>query len=96
LLVRLCFFCYGLRGLGKGLTRKHAAVYQPTVYTGDMGEKPTFDNDEHERLLSERYAQLAMFDAFDALVDMALDGVITMEQAETAWKNDGQLTLDIK
>jgi hypothetical protein len=47
--------------------------------------KEIFDFDEHEKQLAERYRQLARFESFDKLVDMALDGVITMAQAQTAW-----------
>lgn len=45
-----------------------------------------FDYEEHERQVSERYAQLAKYDAFDQLVDMALDGVITIDEALAGFK----------
>lgn len=50
--------------------------------------KEQFDFDEHERQVSERYRQLALYESFDKLIDMALDGVITMDQAKVAWEND--------
>lgn len=43
--------------------------------------QPEFDNDEHERKLAERYRRLGAIDAFDKFVDLALDGVITMDEA---------------
>lgn len=48
----------------------------------------TFDFEEHERMFAARYEQLAKFDAFDKLVDMALDGVISMGDAQTAWESE--------
>jgi len=51
-------------------------------------EKSAFDWEEHERQLAERYTQLARYEAFDKLVDMALDGVISMEDAKTAWESE--------
>lgn len=51
-------------------------------------KEPGFDFDEHERQIAERYLQLARYEAFDKLVDMALDGVITMDQAKTAWESE--------
>ena len=47
-----------------------------------------FDFTAHERMVAERYARLARYDAFDALVDMALDGVITMADAKKEWEAD--------
>lgn len=47
--------------------------------------QPEFDPEEHERQVNERYAQLSRYESFDMLVDMALDGVITMEEAKTEW-----------
>ena len=40
-----------------------------------------FDNDAHEQAVADRYEQLARISAFDAFVDMALDGVITLDEA---------------
>lgn len=51
-------------------------------------EKSTFNFEEHELQIAERYRQLALFDAFDKLVDMALDGVITMSDAQVAWESE--------
>lgn len=51
-------------------------------------ELADFDFDEHERQIAERYRQLARYEAFDKLVDLALDGVITMEEAKIAWFQD--------
>jgi hypothetical protein len=47
-----------------------------------------FDEEAHNNAINERYRQLARFDAFDKLVDMALDGVITLEQAQVAWESE--------
>lgn len=47
-----------------------------------------FDFEQHERVLSIRYQQLARYDAFDKLVDMALDGVIDMKDAQIAWESE--------
>lgn len=47
-----------------------------------------FDFETHERMLADRYAQLARYEAFDRLVDMALDGVISMQDAKTAWETE--------
>lgn len=49
-------------------------------------KQPEFDFDAHERAIALRYEQLARYEAFDRLVDMALDGVITMPEAKTAWE----------
>lgn len=49
-------------------------------------EQLSFDFDKHEAMLAARYEQLAKYDAFDKLVDMALDGVITMDEAKIAWE----------
>lgn len=56
-------------------------------------KQPEFNFEEHERMLATRYEQLAKFDAFDKLVDMALDGVISMGDAQTAWESE-VLTFD--
>jgi hypothetical protein len=45
-----------------------------------------FDNDAHEAMLAERYRKMALLETFDTLVDMALDGVITMDQAIEEYK----------
>lgn len=47
-----------------------------------------FDFETHERMLSERYLQLAKYEAFDKLVDMALDGVISLQDAQIAWETE--------
>lgn len=47
-----------------------------------------FDFEAHEARVSERYRQIARIKAFDFLVDMALDGVITMTQAIEEFKAD--------
>lgn len=47
-----------------------------------------FDNEVYEERLAERYVQLAKYDAFDKLVDLALDGVIKMSDAKTAWETE--------
>ncbi len=47
-----------------------------------------FSFEAHEKMLSERYVQLARYEAFDKLIDMALDGVITLEEAQTAWESE--------
>lgn len=47
-----------------------------------------FDWDNRERELALRYEQLARYEAFDKLVDMALDGVISLEEAKVAWENE--------
>ena len=47
--------------------------------------KKELDFNKAEREMAEAYAHKARIEAFDTLVDMALDGVITMEEAEQAW-----------
>ena len=49
---------------------------------------PDFDFEAHERQLAERYKQIAKYEAFDKLVDMALDGQITMTEAQVAWESE--------
>lgn len=51
-------------------------------------EQLEFSFEEHEKMLSARYEQLAKFNAFDKLVDMALDGVISIEDAKSAWMSE--------
>lgn len=50
--------------------------------------QPEFSFEEHERMLAARYEQLAKYEAFDKLVDMALDGVISIGDAKTAWESE--------
>lgn len=45
-----------------------------------MTEQLDFDE------IQTRLAEKARFDAFDTLIDMALDGVITMEEAQVEWE----------
>lgn len=47
-----------------------------------------FDNDAHEAQVAERYRRLALFDAFNGFVDMALDGVITMSEALQGFREE--------
>lgn len=49
---------------------------------------PDFDWDARERAIALRFEQLAKYEAFDKLVDMALDGAIEMSDAKTAWENE--------
>lgn len=49
---------------------------------------PEFDSESHEQMLATRYEQLARYEAFDKLIDMALDGQITMAEAKTAWESE--------
>lgn len=51
-------------------------------------ENQVFDNEAHERAVAERYRRLAMYDAFNTFVDLALDGTITLEQALTAFMDE--------
>lgn len=44
--------------------------------------------DRELEVLAAYYERQVKYDAFDKLVDMALDGVITMEQAKTAWESE--------
>lgn len=56
-----------------------------------MGKKDKladFDFEEHEHQLAMRYEQLALYEAFDKLVDMALDGVISIDDAKVAWESE--------
>lgn len=48
----------------------------------------SFSFEAHEAMLAVRYEQLAKYEAFDKLVDMALDGVIEMSDAKTAWESE--------
>lgn len=45
-----------------------------------------FNADKHEAAVAERYRRIARYEAFDTLVDMAMDGVITLDQAKTEWE----------
>jgi len=51
-----------------------------------------FDSDKHDAFVSERFKREAerrnRVDAFDKFVDLALDGVITMEQALTGFAEE--------
>lgn len=58
------------------------------VMAKNKKEKLEFNFEEHEHWIAERYRMLARFDAFDKLVDMALDGVISMTDAQSAWENE--------
>lgn len=51
-------------------------------------ENSVFDNDAHELRVAERFRQLARYDAFDQFVDLALDGVIEMDEAISAYVED--------
>lgn len=48
----------------------------------------SFNFEAHEAMLSERYIQLARYEAFDKLIDMALDGVISIEDAILAFESE--------
>lgn len=50
--------------------------------------QPEFNFEEHELMIAARYEQLARFEAFDKLVDMALDNVISMADAKAAWEQE--------
>jgi hypothetical protein len=47
-----------------------------------------FDEHAHEAHVAARYEKLARIAAFDRLVDMALDGSITMDEAIGQYKTD--------
>jgi hypothetical protein len=47
-----------------------------------------FDNEKHEQLVAERYERIASYGAFDKLVDMALDGQISLSEAISEFKID--------
>lgn len=51
-------------------------------------EQLPFDFETHERVLSKRYVQLARYEAFDKLVDLALDGVVSLADAKKAWESE--------
>lgn len=51
-------------------------------------EQPNFDPEAHEEWVSARYRRIAMFDAFDKFMDLALEGVITREEAITAFSEE--------
>lgn len=51
-------------------------------------QKPVFDDEAHEKHLAERYAFLARVAAFDRLVDMALDGQISMPEALAQFRTE--------
>lgn len=38
--------------------------------------------------LAAYYERQAKYEAFDKLIDMVLDGVITMDQAKVAWESE--------
>ena len=47
-----------------------------------------FDLNDHEKEIAEFYEKQVAYSAFDKLVDLALDGVITLDQALTEYKQD--------
>jgi hypothetical protein len=47
-----------------------------------------FDHEKHEQRLAERYRRLSQYDAFDKLVDLALDGQISLSEAISEFKTD--------
>lgn len=47
-----------------------------------------FDNEAHEAFLAERYERVNRLDAFDRFVDLALDGVISMDEAIKAFTEE--------
>lgn len=47
-----------------------------------------FSFEAHERMLADRYIQLARYEAFDKLIDLALDGVITIKDAITTFESE--------
>lgn len=47
-----------------------------------------FSFEAHEAMLAVRYEQLAKYEAFNKLVDMALDGVISLTDAKNAWESE--------
>jgi hypothetical protein len=48
----------------------------------------SFDPEQHDAHVAASYERLFKFDAFDRLIDMALDGQITVEEAIGAYKGD--------
>lgn len=54
-----------------------------------------FDANEHDARIVEYYRRQARIKAFDQFIDLALDGVVTLDEAIEAYKADGQqLTID--
>jgi len=62
------------------------------IYLMGLPKPGRFDPDKHEKFVQERFAEearrRARYDAFDALVDMALDGQITLQEAITEFELD--------
>lgn len=58
-------------------------------------ESLPFDNDAHEAHIAARYERLAAIAAFDAFIDMAIDGVITMDEALKAYKDEYGIAITI-
>lgn len=44
--------------------------------------------DRDRQLIADFYERKARIEAFDKLVDMALDGVITLQEAQVAWESE--------
>lgn len=47
-----------------------------------------FDPEQHEKEVAERFARLAKYDAFDRLIDLALIGQVTLEDAIQAFREE--------
>ena len=58
---------------------------------------PEFDPEAHEKFVRslhaeqpENYAQLQRYALFDELIDFALDGVVTIDEAVAQYKHDAE------
>ncbi len=47
-----------------------------------------FDADKHEKGIKDGYARLAKYALFDEMIDYALDGMVTLDEAVIQYKHD--------
>lgn len=53
-----------------------------------------FDPEAHERRIAENYERLQRYALFDELIDFALDGVVTLDEAVSQYKHDVAVMAD--
>lgn len=51
----------------------------------------SFNPEQHEAEIAEKFARQARYDLFDELIDFALDGVVTLDEAVKQYKHDAEV-----
>jgi hypothetical protein len=51
-----------------------------------------FNQEQREAQMAAKYERLSRYEAFDALIDMALDGQVTFDEAISAWREREGIT----